>query len=271
MKLKQGLVKQAGHALKKATPTILSCLGAIGVVVTVILAVKATPKALERIEDAKEAKNPDDSEKLTRMETMAACWQCYIPATVTGIATIGCIFGANVLNHRQQASLASAYALVSRSYNDYKQKVKEMAGEDVHKQIMKSLAAEKAKNMHVRSCGLINASSLEFEDADEELRLFYDSFSDRYFQATISQVLQAEYHVNRNFALMGGFVPVNMFYEFLGIETKPDLSEFGWWVSDELYWVDFNHSKAMVDDGLNGEIECYIIDMDYTPTTECPD
>ena len=39
-------------------------------------------------------------------------------------------------------------------------------------------------------------------------------------------------------------------------------------VSDGLYWVDFNHSKAMVDDGLNGEIECYIIDVDFPPVTE---
>ena len=39
-------------------------------------------------------------------------------------------------------------------------------------------------------------------------------------------------------------------------------------VSDGLYWVDFNHSKAMVDDGLNGEIECYIIDTDFPPETE---
>lgn len=271
MKLKNGLVKQAGHHLKKASPTILSCLGVLGVAATTILAVKATPKALEQVEEAKEAKNLENSENLTRMETIAACWRCYIPAAATGIATIGCILGANVLNRRQQASLASAYALVSRSYNDYKRKVKELYGEDTHKRIIETLAAEKADNMHITSCGVVSNSSLDFEDAEEELRLFYDSFSERYFQATISQVLQAEYHLNRNFALMGGFVPLNMFYEFLGIEPRQDLAGLGWWVSDELYWVDFNHSKAMVDDGLTGEIECYIIDMAYTPTTEPPD
>ena len=54
MKPKQGLVKQTGKALKKASPTILSILGVVGVVTTAVLAVKATPKALERIADAKE-------------------------------------------------------------------------------------------------------------------------------------------------------------------------------------------------------------------------
>lgn len=95
MKPKQGLIKQAGKSLKKASPTILSILGTAGVVTTAILAVKATPKALERIEDAKAAKPPENVEKLTRMETIAACWQCYIPATAAGIATIGCILGSN--------------------------------------------------------------------------------------------------------------------------------------------------------------------------------
>lgn len=269
--MKPKLSRKVGRALQKATPTILTCIGAVGVVATAVLAVKATPKALEMVRAGSRKNHDGNPYAATKMEVVKSCWKCYIPATITGAATIVCIFGANALNRRQQASLASAYALVSRSYTDYKRKVKELYGEGAHKKIMESLNAEKSKDMHISSCGFVSDSSLEFEDANEEVRLFYDSFSDRYFQATISQVLQAEYHVNRNFALMGGFVPLNMFYEFLGIEPKQDLAGFGWWVSDELYWVDFNHSKAMVDDGLNGEIECYIIDMDYTPTTECPD
>lgn len=34
-----------GRSLKKASPTILTCIGAAGVVATAVLAVKATPKA----------------------------------------------------------------------------------------------------------------------------------------------------------------------------------------------------------------------------------
>ena len=124
VKAKPALFQRAGKAFKKATPTILTCISAAGVVVTVALAVKATPKALKCIEKEKEVKNAENGENLTRMETIAACWRCYIPAAATGIATIGCIFGANALNRRQQASLVSAYALASRSFNSYKQKVR---------------------------------------------------------------------------------------------------------------------------------------------------
>ena len=34
-----------GRSLKKASPTILTCIGAAGVLATAVLAVKATPKA----------------------------------------------------------------------------------------------------------------------------------------------------------------------------------------------------------------------------------
>lgn len=268
MNAKTTLLHGAEKAVKKAAPTILTVVSAAGVVATAALAVRATPKALKRIEAAKAVKKAENGGNLTRMETIVACWQCYVPAAATGIAVIGCIFGANALNRRQQAALVSAYALVSRSYNDYQRKVKELHGIDAHRGIMEALAAEKSKKQPIYAGTLIGSSSLDFEDAGEEERLFYDAISERYFQATISQVLQAEYHLNRNFALGGGFITLNQFYEFLGIEPVPGGDEVGWMVSDGLYWVDFDHQKTVVDDGLNGEVECYIIDAPFPPVSE---
>lgn len=264
MKPRRNLVRKAGRTLKKASPVILTCVGAVGVAATAVLAVRATPKALRIIE---QAKNPE----ITTLDKVKLTWRCYVPAAATGVATICCIFGANALNRKQQASLLSAYALVSRQFREYKGKVAELYGKEAHERVMQSLAVEKAKDIHITAPNVFSNSSLEFEGADEEERLFYDSFSERYFQSTISRVLQAEYHVNRNFALMGGFVALNQFYEFLGIEPKKELSEFGWWVDDELYWIDFSHTRAMVDDGLSGEVECWIIEMDWLPTDKEPD
>lgn len=267
--MKPKLSQKAGQVLKKASPTILTCIGAVGVVATAVLAVKATPKALEMVRADSRKNHDGDPHAATKVEVVKSCWKCYVPAVATGAATIMCIFGANTLNRRQQASLASAYALVSRQYNDYKRKLKELYGEEAHKKVMESLAVEQVDKDHFISApGLVGSSSLDFEDANEEERLFYDPISKRYFQSTISKVLQAEYHLNRNFALGGGFITLNDFYTFLGIEKIPEGDTIGWMVLDGLYWVDFNHSKAMVDDGLNGEIECYIIDVDFPPVTE---
>ena len=43
--------------------------------------------------------------------------------------------------------------------------------------------------------------------------------------------------------------------------------KIGWMVSDGLYWVDFDHQRTVVDDGLNGEVECWIIDAPFPPVT----
>lgn len=222
-----------GRSLKKASPTILTCIGAAGVVATAVLAVKATPKADSLIKADSRRNHDGDPYAATKLEAVKSCWKCYIPAAATGVATIICIFGANTLNKKQQASLASAYALVNRSYSDYKHKLKELYGEDAHKKIMESIAAEKSSMPPITATGGFSNSSLEFEDANEEQRLFYDSFSKRYFQATISQVLQAEYHINRNMVL-GAFVTLNDFYDFLGISHVEGGDVVGWLLSDSM-------------------------------------
>lgn len=266
MKPKRGLVKQAGQALKKASPTILTCVGAAGVVATAVLAVKATPKAVMLIEADSRKNHGGDPDAGTKMEAVKACWTCYIPAAATGMATIACIFSANMLNRKQQASLASAYALVSRQFRDYKNKVKELYGKEAHERIMSALAVEKTEAPCIY--GSLTGNDFDFGETGEEQRLFYDSFSERYFQATITQVLLAEYHLNRNFALNGGEISLTEFYTFLGLDTPEVLKDLFWFVSDYYYWIDFTHTKAMVDDGLSGEVECWIIEMDFPPTVE---
>lgn len=259
-------LKKAAYHLKRGSPTILTCVGAFGVIATAALAVKATPKAVHLIQTDSKKRHNGDPYASTKMEAVKSCWTCYVPAAATGAATIVCIFGANVLNRKQQASLASAYALVSRQYRDYKNKVKEFHGKAAHERIMSSLAVERPEAPPIYNS--LSGKELGFGVTDEEIRLFYDAFSERYFQATISQVLLAEYHLNRNFQLNYGEIPLTEFYSFLGLDTPEDLKNLCWYVSDYYYWIDFTHTRAMVDDGLIGEVECYIIEMDFPPTSE---
>ena len=151
-----------GRSLKKASPTILTCIGAAGVVATAVLAVKATPKADSLIKADSRRNHDGDPYAATKLEAVKSCWKCYIPAAATGVATIICIFGANTLNKKQQASLASAYALVNRSYSDYKHKLKELYGEDAHKKIMESIAAEKSSMPPITAMGPVQLSKWSY-------------------------------------------------------------------------------------------------------------
>lgn len=234
--------------LKRNASTILTCVGAAGVVATTVMAVKATPKAVSLLEMAKEEKG----EELTKLEKVQVAAPVYIPTVLIGASTIACIFGANALNRHQQASLMSAYALLDSSYKDYKNKVAELYGENADSQVKQEIAKDK-----------YNEDAYPVEDGKQ---LFYDDFSQRYFQATTEQVLTAEYELNRMLATDYG-VFLNEFYELLGID-RTDYGDYLGWSTGELVdaywysWVDFSHTKVVMDDGL----ECTIISMGMEPT-----
>lgn len=246
--------------LSRNSSTILTVLGGIGVIATAVLAAKASPKAAALIE----SKEEDKGEELTKWEVVKTATPAYIPAIVTGVSTIACIFGANILNKHQQASLASAYALIDNSYKAYKDKLKELYGEEAHNNIIDALAVEKAEEIGVYNYGPVSLCNLSIEDGTSEPRLFYDEFSNRYFETTIEQVINAEYHFNRNFVLRG-YAFLNEFYEFLGLECTEYGNQVGWSSEDETYWIEFNHRKVLLDDD---RLEAYIIETPWGPTIE---
>lgn len=251
------LLHQSKLFVKRNAATILTCAGGVGVIATSVMAVKATPKALKRLDEAKEEKGDD----LTKLEVIKVAGPSYIPAIVTGTATIICIFGANTLNKRQQASLASAYALLDSSFREYKSKLVELYGEEAHKTILESIAVEKAEDKYIHANYLGTGCELALEEHSSEPRLFYDEHSNRYFEATIEQVLTAEYHLNRNYILRG-YAYLNELYDFLGIEETDYGSVLGWApLDDGMYWIEFNHHKVTMDDGL----EVFILDMPFAP------
>lgn len=243
---------------KTNVPYILGGFGCIGVIATTIMAIQSTPKALELLEDAEKEKGED----LSKWETVKTAGPVYLPAVITGIATIGCIAGAVILSERQQASLISAYGLLNESYMKYQRKVIENFGEETHTDILKAIA-EETKPVNITADNYFGISNQGMAEDFSEPKLFYEEFSGRYFEAPLEQVLLAEYHVNRNMAL-GALILLNDFYEFLGLERTDYGGEVGWYINDDYFWIDFNHRKVVMDDGL----ECYIIESVFPPDME---
>lgn len=230
------LVRRTKLFVSRNGSTILTCIGGVGLVATAVLTAKATPKAMTRVENAREEKG----EELTKLETAIAAAPAYIPPIITGIATLTCMFGANALNKRQQASLVSAHALLDNSYKEYKKKVEELYGEESNQKIQSEIAKDKYEE-----------SGFEPEDG---LKLFYDDFSGRYFESTMEKVLQAEYNLNRDLN-MQCYATLNDFYDYLGLIPIDGGDELGWNadMNAEYYWqswVDFAHLKTVMDDGL---------------------
>ncbi len=245
------LLYKAKSLLKQATPTILTCVGTIGVIATAVMTTKATPKAMYILAGHEGIDNDGNPYKYTKKEAIQLTWKCYLPAAAVGLATIACIFGANMLNKKNQASLTSAYAFLNESYKRYKKAANEVYGEDADSKIQ----AQAAKDTYISGDGYALYCS-ELDDSEDVL--FYDSFSERYFTSTLASVINAEYHFNRNLNLRGDG-PLNELYEFMGLEKTEHGDTVGWsmdeLVEGGIMWLDFENRYVELESGL----ECYII------------
>ena len=198
---------------KKHSSGLLCIVAAGGVIATAILTAKETPKAMKILEQKKAEKK----ENLTVIETVKAVAPCYVPAVVSGLMTVACIMGASVLSKKQQAA-------------------------------MESISAEDAEKVDICSYTYFDGGSLGFGDVEEETILFYEPYSNRYFKSTLYGVLQAEYHINRNFVL-GADITLNDFYSFLGIEKIDGCDLVGWSGADGYEWIDFTNVCSALEDG----------------------
>ena len=134
------LFKDIRMAVSKHSPEILTGLGIAGMITTTVLAVKATPKVLDIIEDKKKELGLDQSENLRPVEVVKAAWKPYIPAVITGVTSVACLIGANSVNVRRNAALATAYNLSTTAPAEYKDKVIETNGEKKHKTVRDKVA-----------------------------------------------------------------------------------------------------------------------------------
>lgn len=234
--------------IKRYSPFVLSCIGAIGVATTAVLAVKQTPKAMELLKEAKEKKGED----LTKLEIIQAAGPLYIPPILMGVGTIACIFGANALNGREQAAITGAYMFLDQSYKDYKDKVIELFGEKADEEITESIVEDK----YEEGC--------DIEPKGDTL-IFYEEHHGKFFERSMIEVMDAEFLLNRKLA-MEGEATVNDFLFFLGLDECKSGDSLGW--SQQLIcdyaspaWIDFEHELKTMDDGM----ECYIINYSIPP------
>lgn len=245
--------KRVGRQLHRSFPTILTVVASVGVLATTITAVRATPKAINLLKEAELEKG----ENLTKLEIVQVAGPTYIPSVLLGVSTIACIFGANVLNQKKQASVMSAYAMLNESYKQYRNSAKTVYGEDADDKIH----AEMAKDAMVHSCDWGYQVYNMDMDSESKRLLFYDLSSKKYFRTTMAAVLNAQYHVNRNFAIRGE-CSLNEYLSFLGVEGIDGGDEIGWNITYmeedgmDYYWLDFDNYKSTLEDGL----ECIIID-----------
>ena len=221
--------------LKRASPTLLACVGAVGVVVTAVEAVRATPKAMHICSELQVKKFENDEDEPTKIDCIKAAWKCYIPTALLGAATIVTIFASNGLNKKQQASLASAYALLDQAFKDYRKKtyLNEKPSEDL----------------------------AEIVVGKDENIIFYEEYYGQFFERSLTQVKDAEYELNKILATTGE-ATMNDFFRLLDLDIFEPYDTLGWSRKNTCdNWINFYHNLVELDDGM----ECCVIDISNQP------
>lgn len=240
-------VKTVGDKLSEHSPEILTGIGITGLLSTTILAVKATPKALRLIDEKKEEMNTDE---LTNTEVVKTCWKCYIPAAVTASVSVACLIGANSVNSKRNAVLATAYKLSESTFSEYKEKVIETIGEKKEEEVRDKIAKGRIEQNPVKNNEVIITGKGDV--------LCYDIVSGRYFKSDVDKIRKAENTLNKK--LMNDmYCSLNEFYDLIGLPFTQMGFELGWNVNDSLVEIEF--STQLSED----DTPCVVIQYSVLP------
>lgn len=249
-----------GKTARKHSPEILTGIGIAGMLSTAVLAVRATPKALMLIEEKKREKkfavikdggDPD----LTKLEIVKTAWKPYIPAAVTGVASIACLVGASSVNARRNAALAAAYALSESTLADYKEKVVETIGEKKAQEVKDAIAKDKIENDPV--------TRKEIIATDKGETLCYDALSGRYFKSDIEYIRRAVNNLNERL-LFDTHISLNEYYDEIGLEEIFPMGEdLGWTVDPD------SANKGLIELDFSSQltegIPCLVVGFSNAP------
>lgn len=260
------LFKTIKAGTMKHSPEILTGIGIAGMITTTVLAVKATPKAL-RLIDAKKRDifdnlDPEDipgnstdytEVSLTPLEVVKTAWKPYIPAVVTGVASVTCLIGASSVNAKRNAALATAYELSKTALSDYKEKVVETIGEKKEKTIREKVAQKKVdENPSGKSEVIITGNG----DV-----LFLEPASMRYFKSDIESVRKIINDLNYRMTTgMEEYISLSELYDEIGLSHTVTSDDMGWNIYKDGP-IDINFPAAKTDKGE----PCLMLEYNVSP------
>ena len=260
------LFKTIKAGTMKHSPEILTGIGIAGMITTTVLAVKATPKALRLIEEKKKdifnnldpedipGNNVDYTDiSLKPLEVIKVAWKPYIPAVVTGVASVTCLIGASSVNAKRNAALATAYELSKTALADYKEKVVETIGEKKEQTIREKVAQKKVdENPSGKSEVIITGNG----DV-----LFLEPASMRYFKSDIESVRKIINDLNYRMTTgMEEYISLSELYDEIGLSHTVTSDDMGWNIYKDGP-IDIDFPAAKTDKGE----PCLMLEYNVSP------
>lgn len=210
MKSLAQLARTAETLLARNSPTVLTAIGVTGTIATAILAAKAGARSVVILD------RYDDSYSFR--DELELVWKEFVPPVLVGSGTIAAIIMANRIGTRRTAAVTAAFAITERAYDEYKEKVVELHGENKERKVRESIAQDRIEEA---------TKDREIVPASDGKVLCLDAYSGRTFYSTVEDIKAAQNWVN--YELLN-----NMHASLTDFYSRVGLSRIQW--SDDVGW-----------------------------------
>lgn len=233
-------VKNIGGLISKNSPAILTGLSVAGLLSTTIFAINATPKALKLLDSEAFERDPIMRyEDFSFTDKLKITWKLYLPAAAIGATTIACIIGANSVNAKRHAALATMYGITETAFKEYRSKVIETIGKNKELKVRDEISGDRIKKNPPGVNEIIFTGKGEI--------LCYDSMSGRYFKGDIEQIRKSVNSLNKDL-MTDMFISVNDLYYALGLAPTKLGRDMGWDLNQGLLEITFSSQLTEHDE-----------------------
>lgn len=246
-----GVTKEvARHILKarKHSPRILFGAGVVGAVTSTVLACKATlslTNTLDDIEHEVKSVKKDMSESDGYKRDLAFVYakgavdlgKLYAPSLIVGTVSIAALTGSHITLTRQNAGLTAAYAAVSRSYDEYRDRVRAQVGESTELDLYHATETVEV----VGEDGKKSKISVADPNLGSPYAKFFDKDNMNYQhnQEYNKIFLQAQQNYANGLLQNRGHVFLNEIYTSLGFDHTRSGAIVGWVLNNGDDFIDF--------------------------------
>ena len=236
------LFNEAVDYCEENSPAILSGIACLGVVGTMILGVHAGKKIAKKEEEVqkqiedKEAKGEIVTKKESRIMYAKSHFPEIVPVIIVGTLSITCTIASYKISAKRIAALSTAYALLSKTHEEYKKAAQKLLGEKEKEIERERMKAQMEKNppsdeLKEETLKKVGEGGKTTNDIYQTVPVWYDEISNQYFKATEAEIKEAFANVKAK--LRGGtydFVSVNdWLYDIPDAKSNiPSLNRIGW-------------------------------------------
>lgn len=247
--------------LKKYSPQIMFGVGVAGTVVSTVLACRATLQLDDalveldgEIAGIKADHLPGECNKdlaYVYGKHSIKMVRLYAPAIAVGATSIGLLTGSHVTMNRRNAGLTAAYAATAKAYDDYRERVQKLLGEEDERNIYHAASIHEIENAEGKKEKVV----LSDPNKVSPYAKFFDDYNVNWVKNPELNRLfvQAQQNYANHLLQARGHVLLNEVYDMLGIDRSQMGTVVGWVMGGEGdNYIDFGMFEAGNENFING-------------------